>query len=227
MMENFEKQQTVEELNDQMIIKMKIKSRKVTIQSYGLKVERIKMMKNYFEKCIRKMRKVPNIVFFMTLHDKANLYYRNNRKFKDIPILTYAVKKKEYFDVPPYILIPDFDIASESTQERVIKVYEESKKTDWKNKEEIAIWRGASTGEYIFRNDTIESVLTQPRFNLVHLSKKNPHILDAKFSSFVQFENQSMIPHFIQYFGQPESRTEFDLVRYKYLVSVDGNTATW
>ena len=63
------------------------------------------------------------------------------------------------------------------------------------------------------------------RFKLVRISKENPDVLDAKFTGYCQF-NPTL--EFFDFFGQAAPRvSHLDHIKYKYLVSVDGNSCTW
>ena len=226
MIEKFEKQPK-EELNTYLIIKIEIKNNLVLTESYGIANNRMGFMRNLIEKSMRMMKSVPNIVFFMTLHDGPPNHYLTHPEFSEFPIFTYASEKKEYFQVPPFILFPDFEIPSYGFQNLLRKVLYNSKNINWEKKSEIALWRGATTGQVINNQDTIETALNYTRFKLVDISNKFPHILDAKFSDYVQFDNFSMITQFVEYFGHTNRKSPSDFLSSKYLISVDGNGPTW
>lgn len=98
----------------------------------------------------------------------------------------------------------------------------------FEDKEEKIFWRGSSTGGTY----NLNNYATLPRLSLVMMSKSFPHLIDAKFTNYVQFSDdksgQDLRNVLEILFGQEHKWVkERDHLKYKYLISVDGNTAAW
>ena len=228
-MEKFENQ-TFEELSRNWLIRVEIKKNKPEIQSFGqshhIYRPRVTLTRYILEIFLEKLT-VPEMVFYMCIRDEIPFPIYPDEQLNQIPIFTFSSRKKYHFEISPHILFPDVEIPIENHQNEFIQIYQESQKIKWEQKMEIAMWRGASTGVYIQSNETVDSILRFSRFQLVHLSKLNPLLLDAQFSLYTQFDDERMIPSFSQHFGKQNSSNKFDLLKSKYLLSVDGNGPTW
>ncbi len=89
----------------------------------------------------------------------------------------------------------------------------------WEQKTRKAFWRGMTSGG----NYSEYGWDLMPRSRLVLLSKERPELIDAAFTS--PYSLQDKIKNWMESYGlfQPW-QYPVDFVKYKYLVSIDGNT---
>jgi hypothetical protein len=92
-------------------------------------------------------------------------------------------------------------------------------RSPWKQKIDTAFWRGMTSGGY-YSKYTWD---LKPRSRLVFLSKQRPDLIDAAFTSPYDLEDE--VKEWMKHYGlfQPWQYPT-DNVKYKYLVSIDGNT---
>lgn len=90
----------------------------------------------------------------------------------------------------------------------------------WEHKKEVAIWRGISHDYYKYKN-----IFDSPRAKLVQISKNNPEIVNAGFSSY--YKGLPAHTTFKKRFGEASFLSPTDHLAYKYLVSLDGSTAAF
>jgi len=91
--------------------------------------------------------------------------------------------------------------------------------SSWESKEEKAFWRGmTSGGEYSYAE---WDLLPRPRFIL--FSQEHPDLADAAFTSPYNISNEIKV--LMEKYGLFQSwHYPTDFVKFKYLVSIDGNT---
>ena len=99
---------------------------------------------------------------------------------------------------------------------------ESSNQRLWSSKTAAAIWRGSTTGQdYLIAN---KETRKYTRFNLVSKASSRPDLIDAGFTSIVQYASKN--------------KQKFDLIMkkqmnqeeqsmYKYIVVADGNSGTY
>ena len=100
----------------------------------------------------------------------------------------------------------------------------------WDKKINKLFWRGNTTGD--FHTYTIDNFDKLPRLTLSVLSKLYPDLIDSEFS---YYSPQILYEHYgpnlrkfceILFRKTPKGVKEVDHLKYKYLVSLDGNAAT-
>lgn len=92
----------------------------------------------------------------------------------------------------------------------------------WDEKEDLAFWRGSTTSG----NYSKPAWRDYPRSRLVFISRDYPKVLDAKFSNLIlgaQYNEALQAEEGI--FG--EFLLPDELIKYKYLIDVDGNASTY
>ena len=156
--------------------------------------------------------------FIITMHDHFD------EKVFSAPVLTFA---KSTTKGGKGILIPDFEALSYEYGKNFLDKIEETKTLYvWKNKENIAIWRGACTGkgkggeEHYSR----ENFLQFPRSLLVSLSLRAPEEIDARFTTLDWF-SEDFKKQWGSYFSSSLSMQ--DHLKYKYQILIDGNSCAY
>ncbi len=94
-----------------------------------------------------------------------------------------------------------------------------SEHSPWHQKTDIAFWRGMTSGGYYppYGWDL------KPRSRLVLLSKERPDLVDAAFT--LPYDLQEDVKKCMEQYGLFEMwQYPVDFVKYKYLVSIDGNS---
>lgn len=146
------------------------------------------------------------------------------------PVFVFARNKDDVYR-HHYILFPDdhtlgnhlvgyrrgwFSIANE--------IIESRDKFLWKEKDNIAFWRGLDTDRENFTNRE-----DSPRQKLIDISKEYSNIIDAKFN-IVEFGNEFIVKNLrplMQVFSIYPYISQVDQLKYKALINIDGQTATY
>ncbi|MGD0465833.1 MAG: glycosyl transferase family 90 [Gammaproteobacteria bacterium] len=182
-----------------------------------------KILKNYT---------IPNIDFIITLHDE--LHHHDNPKYEKIFIsvpMFLMSKDSSSIKESKFLLLPDIYMLSEEGNNwlNLMKNIEHHNyKEPWNKKQEKIYWRGSSTGGTYNLNNYHKL----PRLTLVMLSKSYPDLIDARFNNLAQFSNDqsghdlktviNLLFDNNSFFVNPTYH-----LKYKYLISIDGNTASW
>jgi hypothetical protein len=196
------------------LVKFTIKNNKVfTSKSFKKEFPRELLIKKILTK-LGKKRPLPDLDFITTMHDELDQEF-------DVPILVMA-KNDHHFK---QILIPDFEALEGKYQ-----VFKNKDVTSffvpWNSKINQLIWRG-STAQYSLNGlhecMNCDNLKLFSRVFLCELSKSYPHLIDAKFTSFVQ--GAENVPYVQQFKGNFVSfKHQF---KYKYHLMVDGNSAPY
>ena len=167
---------------------------------------------------------IRDVDFILHLHDVINNDYSLNIPTFKVSINTGSSTESNLF------LLPDFYMIDKMWNKTVNSILHANNKYSWENKESKIFWRGASTGAGGLYS--IKRIEKFPRLKLVILSTLYPDLIDAKFSNFAQFEDSkdgvylkkvlNQLPS-----GKIETKDESEHLRYKYLISLDGNTCAW
>jgi|SRR5579862_1544568 len=150
---------------------------------------------------------LPNVDMIVSLLDCLDIE-------TPIPIFVYA---KNPHLAPKCILIPDCE-AFTGNEKFLNSAYAGNQRYSWSQKKNLAIFRGSlSDGNY-----NKNTFLSFPRCKAVALSLQFPHIVDARFSNFPQWEGWE---RFKDFFSQGMSVEEH--VAYKYQLLIDGVTCAY
>lgn len=164
-----------------------------------------------------KERKLPDCDFLLTVHDGFRAEaYKDSKKY--VPSFCFAKTKEKEGVLFPDPLTENFARRGRQSIEKNAKKSQFS----WDEKEEIAFWRGGTTGGHF----TIENWFTYPRSQLSILSKYYPDLIDAGYASFVGME-QSVKAELLNHIPQKSWTVHKDHLKYKYLIIPDGNTCTY
>ncbi len=133
-------------------------------------------------------------------------------------------------------LLPDAFFVTEHWRKLLTRIEQTNNQQSWSKKEDKIFWRGSSTGcakndPYNLLSYNLKNFDQLPRLSLVMLSKLYPDLIDAKLAYYQQFskdqdgDNLKEILNLL--FGKgPKNANEEEHLKYKYLISVDGNSAT-
>ena len=169
-----------QEKKDLALIKIKIFENQLYLDDYSDGHYRVGHITSLLTNLMWRKR-LPNIEFLFTLHDEAP----TNPKYFPFPFFVFNGIKTE----PPnkYITFPDLYSINVWNQRVMRTVFKANKKIKWESKKEKMFWRGVSSGTPSLQEDeTTEDILRLARFNLVNKSLQLPHILDAKFTAYIQ-----------------------------------------
>jgi hypothetical protein len=130
-------------------------------------------------------------------------------------------------EVPNGIIIPDYYMLDDYKTSNGI--YRHSRTRDvikWEDKIEVAFWRGSSTGDVVRGDMSIEEIIKRnDRFKLASESMKHPDLIDARICRYLQIEGD--LSKIYDHFGIANHVPHGDLIKYKYLINVDGNGCSW
>ena len=128
-------------------------------------------------------------------------------------------------------LFPDPFFLKVSWKDLLDKISLANSKYKWETKIDKIFWRGATTGNFYEYN--IANFSKFPRLAAVILSNLYPNIIDAEFSSFpglqfLQNKDGAALKTIIDLLAKNKHSTinEENHLNYKYLLSMDGNSAT-
>lgn len=128
------------------------------------------------------------------------------------------------------LLMPDAYILTRKTWPALIKeINQGSQQYPWHKKDSSKIfWRGATSGGIY----NLEQYEKMPRLTLVMLSRLFPSLVDAQFTHYTDAFSKDdsgldLLKALITILPNDGHVVEFEHLRYKYLISVDGNTCAW
>lgn len=151
---------------------------------------------------------LPDVVFCGSWHDS----YAGN---KEVPILAFAKRQGD-----SSILIPDFEALSgySSLKKRVEGA---NRSLPWSKKKASCIWRGSTTGGVF----NMQNWKIFPRSRVVLEARRYPHLIDAKFTAVVQSPTPLELEKlFRRHHLLAPSMSVEEMLNYRYLLDVDGNT---
>jgi len=178
-------------------------------------IDRVRKTTRMFDR-MTKIRKFPDMEFLLTIHDAINSPEAQQQL---IPLFTYAKTETE-----PGVLIPDpLTEGFSRRSRRSISKANKRPKYAWKNKVEIAFWRGGTTGNGPYQ---LDNWFNHPRSKLALLTKYYPDLIDSGFTTFAGVD--ALVKQEMENNLSPVSWTVHkDHLKYKYLVVPDGNTCTY
>ncbi len=172
---------------------------------------------------VAQKNKLPDMEWILTVHDGL----RHNSQAKEqnkIPLFCYAKTEGKEGILIPDPLTEDFArVGRKSIWRSTFRP-----KYQWKNKKNIAFWRGGTTGDAKAGSRPYDenTWFKQPRTHLSLLSEYHPDQVDAGFTSFPGVEPK--VRHQMHQHIKPLNWiTHKDHLLYKYLVIPDGNTCTY
>lgn len=128
-------------------------------------------------------------------------------------------------------LFPDSHMVSKNWSPLVERIKSANKNHPWENKEEKIFWRGNSSGgvKGTYQLSNFDKIA---RLKISFLSKLYPDIIDARLTgridkNYSQSSKNLDIILKLTFDGNYQTVSEENHLKYKYLLSVDGNTCAW
>lgn len=171
--------------------------------------------------------KLPDVDFFISTHDKASI----NAPIGSAPLFTFALNKNFRNNL---VLVPD-PLTLNQFGLLYYQILYLNDEINWENKINKAYWRGSTTGVLYEPKDffgTFTSNLTGdnyqkfPRVIVVEQSQKHPNLIDAKFTNYVQMDEETKKIMFSKYYIAKHANKKEQL-KYKIQLTIDGNSATY
>ena len=165
---------------------------------------------------------LPDIDFIFTGRDLITVHEGLPCLPPDTPLLPIFIMSKCAHD-KGLILFPDWFALDDGYEPAKSQILQGNKKCSWESKLPLLLFRGADSGVWDRLNWR-----SFPRPKLVALSLKYPHLIDAKFSTLLDYpddltpeiretiKNEGMMGNFVPMVDHP---------RYKYVMDVDGHCA--
>ncbi|NGX32219.1 MAG: hypothetical protein K1060chlam4_00260 [Candidatus Anoxychlamydiales bacterium] len=206
--------QTIKNLKDQNLlkeaelIKVKIKNNKIKYQNFlNLKFHpRFVRFNNFLQKS-KKFIKFPDIEFLYSIADSLD----NPKLIECLQAPVFCISKKKNND--KVILFPHIEWM-EKNDLLLDRLSKAALQLNWEKKESQAFWRGTTTGFLdLDKNE---------RLKIVKLASHYPHLIDASFSNIVQISEENK-KYLVENFELKEKASPIDQIKYKYLLSIDGN----
>lgn len=205
--------------------RFQIVNQQLYADGYDLTHKGFQSFRKFLEK-LTKQYKIQDIDFIVFMIDGINGPEEDKKKTLHFPSF---IMSKDIND--PYekdkLLIPDNFLIINYWKKLISQIKQKNLDSPWDKKIDKIFWRGATTGNYTIKY-SMENFAKLPRLTLIMLSKSYPNLIDAKFSSYhrvVFRENSKKIMSLIEDDFQEVS--EIDHLKYKYLISIDGNTCAW
>lgn len=172
---------------------------------------------------------IKNLQMYLHVNDDIIVHHSStvNQIISSIPMFHFnkLLNKTEYNNI---IQLPD-PFLFDNWDKLIDKIKKANCKYKWDQKAEKIFWRGSPTG----REYSIRRIQYLPRVILVTLSILYPHFIDAKFTGPAYYEKNEFgkkLKEFIEIVNsgcELEHFPEEEHLKYKYLVSIDGNAAAW
>ena len=187
----------------------------------------------YFQRLINQY-KVQDVDFMIHILDELRHVGLNEpfiKKAKDIPIFMMS-KDLNDLDESQKLILPEPFMLWDNYAELLRKIKRANASNLWENKIDKIYWRGSSTGNASLPYN-LNNLAKLPRLKLAILSKLYPDIIDARFTyyfdeAFEEDKNGELRKILDLLFGENlEKIAEVDHLKYKYLISIDGNTCAW
>lgn len=172
-----------------------------------------------------KQYKVPDVDFIIYISDLIHLQPTLDQL--DTPVFMMS-KDLSFNYEKSKLLLPDAFMMGNSWKIIAKKIQQENINIPWENKVNKVFWRGSTTNG-IYSLDNFDRL---PRLTLTLLSKLYPHLIDAKFTTYTNFNKYNKNKGVknildILWSKKPEFVSKSDHIKYKYLASVDGHTCAW
>lgn len=189
------------------------------------------MLTKYFQKLVKKY-KINDVDFIIYLREEIPINEKLGEKTLGTPAFMMFQDQNSIYEKDK-LLFPDAFFLKETNKfswaKLIDKIIKARSEYPWNNKIEKIFWRGATTGDFYYY--TVDNFDKLPRVTITMLSELYPDLVDAKFAHYsyqiLEEEKGSLKDLFdILFPTSPENVTESNHLKYKYLLSVDGNSAT-
>ena len=183
---------------------------------------------SYFQNFLKNY-KIPDIDFI--IYDSDFIYLDENQEYDHIKIPTFMMSKNlDSKQEKNQLLLPDAYIIN-YWHKLAHSIPKSRDKNPWDQKINKIFWRGGTTGvsdKYTYSISNLDKI---ERLKLVMLSTIYPDLIDADFTWYPNFSKDSNGKN-LKYllsslFPNSHAISEEDHLKYKYLISIDGQTCAW
>jgi hypothetical protein len=227
-------------LEERLMLKMarfQIVDQKLYSSTINPNLSHFAIIENYLKEFL-KHYKLKDVDFIIHARDEIPNDLNLSEKILSVPAFRMS-NDTEFLYEKNTLLLPDAYLMKiwVDLSRRMDKSYKEGQ---WKNKENKIFWRGGTSGKgknqpYEFYNYKLTNIGKLPRLTLVILSKLYPDLIDAKFISHPQIaknkDGKNLRRVLDRLFGKTikynKTLKEEEHLKYKYLISIDGETCAW
>lgn len=222
--------------NSMAMIRVQIIDQKLYVDSYDIRNDRYSFI-YYLENLLKKYQ--INDADFI-IYDKDFIVPGElEKKVLGVPAFMQSINLDSVYEKDLFLL-PDTYMITGDWPNLIDRIEKANFLYDWNNKINKVFWKGTLTGG----SDDIDAPDMSIRLKLVILSKLYPNMIDAQLKAYhrvIKDKNgqyKTSIADFL--FGphthlkenedtlyETEHLPEEDHLKYKYLLSLDGNTAAW
>ena len=211
-----------------MMARFQIIDQKVYAQSYYLAHYYFPTLLQYFQTLAQKY-KINDVDFIIYMREEIPMKNDLGKQTMGVPAFIMFQDQNSIYEMDK-LIFPDAFFIKENWSSRwrdlTARIEKASLDNPWDNKINKIFWRGVTTGDFF--DYTLENFEKLPRLAISILSKLYPDSIDAKFSSYtLQMTDKNLKKLCELLFGQtPANVSMEDHLKYKYLLSLDGNAAT-
>lgn len=212
----------------QKLIRFQIINQKLYADSFDIGHLYFVVLFDYFKNFVKRYQ-VPDVDFIIHASDEIET---NPAYDTTINIPTFLMSKDlNSLYEKNKILMPDAHMVKAKWKDLTTTILAANNQHPWSAKEEKIFWRGNVSGGIgdVFKLSNFHKL---PRLSLVIMSKLYPELIDARFTmpinkSFGK-DSASLAEILELLFGKEYQNVKpEDHLKYKYLISLDGNTCAW
>ena len=217
--------------NTYMMARFQIVNQQVYAESYYLGHYYFPILLQYFQKLVQNY-KINDLDFIIYLREEIPMSEDLGKETLGIPAFMMFQDLDSNYETDK-LLFPDAFFMKEnknaSWKKLTDKIMQANLNNPWENKIDKIFWRGTTTGDFLYY--TIDNFDKLPRLTASILSKLYPDLINAGFSYYSpQILDESHGPNLKEFcellFKQATKVNEEGHLKYKYLLSLDGNAAT-
>jgi hypothetical protein len=215
------------------LTRFQIVNQKLYADSFDINDYYYKPLLKYFQELIQ-LHKVKDVDFIIYARDEIPIGNNLEKKTLGIPAFMMSKNTDSIYEKDKLLLPDAFMIEKGKWNVLLDKIEEASASIPWYNKENKLFWRGGAHGsesKYLYNITNFDKLA---RLKLVMYSKLYPDYINAAFVNYAEFSNdvegENLKTVLDLLFGknpQLKHTKEIDHLKYKYLITVDGNTCPW
>ncbi|MGB4192122.1 MAG: glycosyl transferase family 90 [Rickettsiales bacterium] len=186
---------------------------------------------HYFQKFVKKY-KVNDVDFIIYTRDEIPLSNGLEKLTLNVPAFMNSKNTLSEYE-KDMLLLPDAFMLHPSWSKLINRITIANSKIEysWENKIDKIFWRGGTSGlsKGAYNIGNFDKL---PRLSLVILSKLYPDLIDAQFTYYMKsaFDSKGQsLRKLLDILLEEKLHKvkEEDHLKYKYLISIDGNTCPW
>ncbi len=217
--------------NTYMMARFQIVNQQVYAESYYLGHYYFPILLQYFQKLVQNY-KINDVDFIIYLREEIPMNENLGKETLGIPAFMMFQDLESSYETDK-LLFPDAFFIKEnknaSWKKLIDRINHASANNPWKSKTNKVFWRGTTTGNFLYF--TIDNFAKLPRLTVSVLSQLYPDLIDAGFSYYspqiLDEDHGQNLSEFCKLLFKKISRVnEEGHLKYKYLLSLDGNAAT-